>query len=40
MTERVELVWYKVAELDEMKPDRVKTATAGITQVALVYFEG
>lgn len=34
------LEWYKVAELDELAKDRVKTVTAGTKTLCLVHFEG
>ncbi|MEL6448160.1 MAG: thiamine pyrophosphate-dependent enzyme [Pseudomonadota bacterium] len=40
MSEQEEAVWYKVAEPDELAEGRVKSATAGQTQVALVHFDG
>lgn len=38
MNDRV--AWYKVAELDELGEDRVKTVTAGVRSVCLVRFQG
>ena len=35
-----QLDWYKVAELDELAEDRVKTVTAGTRSVCLVHFQG
>ena len=35
-----DMVWYKVAELDELSQDRVKTVTAGTKSVCLVNFRG
>ncbi|MEM6810566.1 MAG: thiamine pyrophosphate-dependent enzyme [Pseudomonadota bacterium] len=40
MSAQEESVWYKVAEPGELAEGRVKSATAGQTQVALVHFEG
>ncbi|MEM9751016.1 MAG: Rieske (2Fe-2S) protein, partial [Pseudomonadota bacterium] len=34
------LTWYKVAELDELPPGRVKSASAGLKTVALCHFDG
>lgn len=34
------LVWYKVAEMDELEEGRVKTAMAGNKAVALIHIEG
>ncbi|MEO1100527.1 MAG: thiamine pyrophosphate-dependent enzyme [Pseudomonadota bacterium] len=39
-TETSELVWHKVAELDELVDGRVKSASAGRQSVALVHFDG
>lgn len=39
-TETSELVWHKVAELDELVEGRVKSASAGRQSVALVHFDG
>lgn len=40
MTDTGTLIWHKVAELDELIEGRVKSATAGLQQVALVHFKG
>ncbi len=32
--------WYKVAEPDELAPDRVKTVTAGVKSICLSHFKG
>ncbi|MEL6951075.1 MAG: thiamine pyrophosphate-dependent enzyme [Pseudomonadota bacterium] len=40
MSAQEESVWYKVAEPGELAEGRVKSATAGQTQVALVHFDG
>ncbi|MEM7358686.1 MAG: thiamine pyrophosphate-binding protein [Pseudomonadota bacterium] len=34
------VTWYKVAELNELGEDRVKTVTAGVRSVCLVRFQG
>ncbi len=34
------LVWYRVADLDELPEGRVKTVTAGRESIALTHFEG
>ena len=40
MSESAADEWYKVAEVDELGEGRVKSATAGQTQVALVRYQG
>jgi thiamine pyrophosphate-dependent acetolactate synthase large subunit-like protein/nitrite reductase/ring-hydroxylating ferredoxin subunit len=35
-----ELIWYKVADLDELPEGRVKTATAGVHSMALTHVDG
>ncbi|MFK8052829.1 MAG: thiamine pyrophosphate-dependent enzyme [Woeseiaceae bacterium] len=40
MTASTNITWYKVAELDELVEGRVKSASAGNLQVALVHFDG
>ncbi len=35
-----QLEWHKVAELDELPEDRVKTVTAGTRSICLVHFRG
>jgi pyruvate oxidase len=32
--------WHKVAELDELANDRIKTVTAGVKSVCLVHYQG
>ena len=40
MSHEQELVWHKVAELDELAEGRVKSAKAGRVSVAVVHFDG
>jgi len=40
MAEQQDLVWHKVAELDELPDGRVKTATAGTVSLAIVHLQG
>ena len=35
-----DLIWHKVAELDELPERRVKTVTVGTTSLALTHYEG
>ncbi len=35
-----QLIWYRVADVDEVPEDRVKTVTAGRESLALTHFEG
>ncbi len=35
-----DLIWHKVAELDELPDRRVKTVTVGTTSLALTHYEG
>ena len=37
-SEKTKTVWYKVAELGSVEPDRVMTATAGTHQICLVNY--
>ena len=39
-TAKENLVWHKVAELDEIIEGRVKSVSAGTQSVALVHFDG
>lgn len=38
--QQVSLEWYRIADLDELPPGRVKTAVAGTVSVALTNIEG
>ena len=40
MAKETELEWFRVADLDEVPPGRVKTVTAGVHSMALTNIDG
>jgi len=40
MTEKRDLIWHRVADLDELPEGRVKTVTAGVHSMALTHIDG